>query len=603
MEMDANVMREAVASLFDDTPDAIVLYDIAGNAISVNEAALALTGYGFEDWQGTHYRQHTAPSDYEKIELAVQTALAGGTDHFDSHTRHRDGSIIPVECYVFPAKFGEEIIGFFAQARDIVALRSAESSLTINQEKFRSLFEYHPDGIMELKSSGSISRVNVALEGETGFLGEQLVGKPWTELIAPERREAADELLRGAMDGQAVEVDSLLLDRLGDRLDVQLKLVPLHAKGEITGAYAIFKNVAAQRIAERANADQAERLRRLVIVAASAAESLDEQIDEALALGVEMYGWDVGFVAQSDRERIVLRHAAGEASASKGSIYPVRTSFAGYVIERNGPYFIADMDAPDYREDPVRAAAPWRSYFGVPLTVFKESYGALVFAGRMPREGEIDSSERDMVQLIGLFVSAALERAAQNERIEQMAFNDALTGLPNRVLFNDRIEQTLVTARRYNRGFAVMYLDVDHFKAINDKYGHAIGDATLQEVAHRLRLATRESDTLSRFGGDEFVILQPIVDGPSDAADLARKLNIAMQDPVVIDGVPHKVRVSTGIALYPSDGATIDALMESADRALYRAKKEGRNRWCFADAENARRTLTKPGVIRQKAAE
>jgi diguanylate cyclase (GGDEF)-like protein len=171
------------------------------------------------------------------------------------------------------------------------------------------------------------------------------------------------------------------------------------------------------------------------------------------------------------------------------------------------------------------------------------------------------------------------------------------------VLFNDRIEQTLVTARRYNRGFAVMYLDVDHFKAINDKYGHAIGDATLQEVAHRLRLATRESDTLSRFGGDEFVILQPIVDGPSDAADLARKLNIAMQDPVVIDGVPHKVRVSTGIALYPSDGATIDALMESADRALYRAKKEGRNRWCFADAENARRTLTKPGVIRQKAAE
>ena len=145
---------------------------------------------------------------------------------------------------------------------------------------------------------------------------------------------------------------------------------------------------------------------------------------------------------------------------------------------------------------------------------------------------------------MGLFVSAAIERASQSERIEEMAFNDALTGLPNRVLFNDRIENTIATARRYNRGFSVMYLDVDKFKDINDKFGHAVGDNALREVANRLRLATRESDTVSRFGGDEFVILQPIVDGPSDAADLARKLNVAMQEPVVIDGVEHKGFIS-----------------------------------------------------------
>jgi len=501
---------------------------------------------------------------------------------------------------VFPARFNGEIVGVFAQARDIVALRSAESSLTINQEKFRSLFEYHPDGIMELKSSGAISRVNVALEGETGYYGEQVVGKPWTELIAPERRDAA---LRNAMRGEAVEVDSLLLDRLGNRLDVQLKLVPLHVHGEIHGAYAIFKNVTAQREAERAIAAQSERLRRLVMVAASGLESLDEQIDGALSLGVELFGWDIGYVAQFQRDRVLVRNASGEAMMTKGTIFPARASFSHYVMDRHAPHFIPDMDAPELREDPVRSTAPWRSYFGVPLTVFGELYGALVFASRASHSEGIDPSERDLVQLIGLFVSAALERAAQNERIEQMAFNDALTGLPNRVLFTDRIEQTIATARRYDRGFAVMYLDVDHFKAVNDKYGHAVGDAALQEVAHRLRLATRESDTISRFGGDEFVILQPIVDGPSDAADLARKLNVAMQDPVVIDGAPHKIRLSIGIALYPSDGSTIEALMEGADRALYRAKKEGRNRWCFADVENARRTLTKPRVMSREAAE
>jgi diguanylate cyclase (GGDEF)-like protein len=175
--------------------------------------------------------------------------------------------------------------------------------------------------------------------------------------------------------------------------------------------------------------------------------------------------------------------------------------------------------------------------------------------------------------------------------------------LPNRLLFNDRIENAVATARRYERGFAVMYIDVDKFKEINDAHGHAVGDAALKEVAGLLKLATRESDTVSRFGGDEFVILQPIVDGPSDAADLARKLNLAMQDPVIVEGVRIQVHISIGIALFPGDATTIQGLMEAADRALYRAKREGRNRWCFANAETARRELKQRRVSRRGAAE
>ncbi|HEY5339953.1 MAG TPA: diguanylate cyclase [Candidatus Aquilonibacter sp.] len=601
--MDANQITQALGLLYQDTPDAIVLYDLDGCAAAANESAQTLVGYSSKEFLGTSYRSHVAREDVSRVDLAMQTARAGGIDHFDTSAKHRDGTVIPLECYVFPARSASAIVGVFIQARDIVALRSAESSLTINQQKFRSLFEYHPDGIMELKATGDISRVNVSLEGETGYYGEQVVGKPWTELIAPERREAAVELLNNAMRGEAAEEDSLLLDRLGNRLDVQLKLVPLHVGTQIHGAYAIFKNVTAQRSAERAIAAQSERLRRLYLVAASRGETLDEQIDAALSLGVELFGWDIGYVTQSQRDRVLIRAASGEAMLTKGTIYPARASISHHVIDRRSPFFVQDMEAPEWRDDPARSTAPWRSYLGIPLTVFDVAYGALIFASRRPRAEGIDPSERDMAQLIGLFVSAALERASQNERIEQMAFNDALTGLPNRILFNDRIEHTIATARRYARGFAVMYLDVDHFKAINDKYGHTVGDSALQEVARRLRLATRESDTISRFGGDEFVILQPIVDGPSDAADLARKLSVAMQEPVIVDGVQHKVRLSIGIALFPSDGSTIEELMEASDRALYRAKKDGRNRWCFADAEQARRALTKPRVIRREAAE
>lgn len=588
--MDALTFRELIASLFDETPDAVVLYDRAGTLVGANKAAHLLSGYTSQEMEGTTFRDHAARHDIERVELAIKTALAGGTDHFDSSVRNKDRSIIPVECAVFPASVGEEIVGVFAQARDIVALRSAEESLTINQEKFRSLFEYHPDGIMELKGNGSISRVNVGLESETGFFGEQLVGKPWTELIAPECRAVADDLLAAAMRGEAVELDSLLLDRLGNRLDVQLKLVPLHVANEVRGAYAIFKNVTAQKNAERAMASQGEQIRRLYMVAASRTESLDDQIDATLRLGLELFGWDQGYVTKDARERVLIRNAVGESQVSKGTLYPVQAALSRHLTGERHELFIADMDVPEWRNDPSRAIAPWRSYFAIKIAVADEVYGALVFASWAPRDA-MDQRERDLMQLMGLFISAALERDEQKVRIEQMAFNDALTGLPNRVLFNDRIEHTVATARRYDRGFAVMYVDIDKFKNINDGFGHAIGDAVLQGVAKRLRTTLRESDTVSRFGGDEFVILQPIVDGPSDAADLARKLNVAMQEPFLVEGVAHDVRISIGIALYPADATTIEGLMEASDRALYRAKRDGRNRWCFANADLARREL------------
>ncbi len=590
--MDAQMFREAIGSLYDDTPDAVVLYDREGLVVAANEASQSLGGYVAGEMEGTPFQEHVSPLDVERVALAFKAALAGGTDHFDTSARHKDGSIIPVECYVFPATLRGEIVGVFAQARDIVALRSAEAALTINQEKFRSLFEYHPDGIMELKGNGFISRVNVGLESETGFYGEQLVGKPWTELIAPEHRAQADEVLRTAMRGEATELDSLLLDRLGNRINVQLKLVPLHVAEEVRGAYAIFKNVAAQKTAERAIAEQSEQIRRLYLVAASRGESLDEQIDATLLLGLELFDWDQAYVTRFERDRTLIRNAVGETQGTKGTLYPMQASVSRHVQFDRQQLFIPDMNVEEWRNDPVRATAPWRSYFASQIVLGNDIYGALVFAARAPRDG-MDQRERDLLQLAGLFISAALERAEQNERIEQMAFNDALTGLPNRLLFNDRIEHTIATARRYDRGFAVMYIDIDKFKLINDKYGHAIGDAVLQEVAKRLRSTLRESDTVSRFGGDEFVVLQPIVDGPSDAADLARKLNVAMQVPIDIEGVSHDVRMSIGIALYPSDATSIEGLMEASDRALYRAKREGRNRWCFANADLARRELKK----------
>ena len=587
--MDAELLASALPSLFDESPEAIILYDRAGQFVAANAAAQLLLGYKLHDVVGQHFTQHVRDEDGGRVSQAMAVAMGGGSDSVELEVRHSSGIAIPLECDVLPARVNGEIVGVFVQARDLIALRSAEASLSVNQERFRSLFEYHPDPIMELRGDGTISRVNVALESATGFFGERIVGKSWLELIAPEVREHADEALRDAMRGEAREVDSTVLDRMGNRIAVQLKLVPLHTTGQIRGAYAVAKDVTAQQRAEAMIAQQSERIRDLYMVAASRTGSREHQITQTLRFGQHAFGFEYAYVTRYAGEHLVIDYAVGEdAQIRPGMVIPMDQALSRHLQGEKATLFVGDLDAEIWKRDSAYNTMPWRSYYAVQLVVAGQIYGALVFAGRAPLIDGIPDADRDIIALMALFLAATLERAAHEERIEQLAFNDMLTGLPNRVLFNDRLHQALATARRYGRGFAVMYLDLDRFKVINDTYGHGSGDEVLHQVAQRLQSALRESDTIARFGGDEFVVLQPIVDGPGDAADLARKIVAAMLDPIVIDEHQHRVTTSIGIALFPQDAQTVEELMDAADRALYRAKHGGRNRWSFANEASAR---------------
>ena len=599
--MDVDDPRAVLESLYAGTPDAVVLYDREGRFVAANEAAREMTGYPADEVVGRHYREHVQAKDWDRVAGGVETALQGGVDHFETSVRHRDGAAIPVEIYLFPAKSRGEVVGFFAQARDIVALRSAEFSLGVNQDRFRSLFEFHPDGILELKSDGTVSRANVSFESETGFLGEQIVGRPWSNLVAPERREDAEEALRASARGEAIEIESQFLDRLGNRIDVALKVVPLTVGTEVRGAYAIAKNVSAQRDAERAIAEHGARVRELYLVAATRGESASEQIDATIAVALHMFDFDFGYVTHFAGERVEIRNTVGEGwNVVAGQNFPMDASMTRHVRDRE-MLEADDLDDSQWSADSGRRNAPWRSYVALRLRLGDEVYGGLAFAARRPR-APLRPLDRDLLQLVALFVEAALERIRHAQRIEQLAFTDALTGLPNRVLFDDRIRQAIATAKRYERGFSVMYLDVDRFKEINDALGHAAGDAVLRGVGDRLRATLRESDTVARFGGDEFVILQPIVDGPADAADLARKIVAGLQVPIRVGGTDRDVRISIGIALYPQDATTIDELMDLADRALYTAKRAGRNRWSFANETAARSALVERIAATNRAA-
>jgi diguanylate cyclase (GGDEF)-like protein len=194
------------------------------------------------------------------------------------------------------------------------------------------------------------------------------------------------------------------------------------------------------------------------------------------------------------------------------------------------------------------------------------------------------------------------ERHRAEALLAHMSRHDALTDLPNRVEFEQQLSEALMRLSRHSEAFAVLMLDLDNFKVVNDTLGHPVGDELLRAVAGRLRTCTRELDTTARLGGDEFVILQAHVGDPEQAARaLANRLLDVMAEPIMLGAHHVRVGVSIGIALAPRNGSGMGELLKNSDLALYRAKAEGRNRFRFFGPTTDAPTTLEPKIALSRA--
>lgn len=232
------------------------------------------------------------------------------------------------------------------------------------------------------------------------------------------------------------------------------------------------------------------------------------------------------------------------------------------------------------------AAVPLVGGAGAPL-------GFLMVMDSAPRA--LTSVQRERLEMLARQAAVSLELQRANREltdavaalreaqttIRRLAYHDTLTGLPSRELFRERLGRALAHARRREGSLAVMFLDLDGFKSVNDTWGHAAGDRLLVGVAERLSGALRATDTVARMGGDEFAILCPGMGGEGEAEIVARKLLETFQSPIPVDGLGLSITASIGIALYPMDGATPESLLLDADAAMYRAKRNGKNTYAF----------------------
>lgn len=263
----------------------------------------------------------------------------------------------------------------------------------------------------------------------------------------------------------------------------------------------------------------------------------------------------------------------------------------GRAFRDNLPYWVQDFE----NDSLTSAWAEWGKIYGwgsiasLPITRDGEPVGVITLYAQ-EREAFDEAAQKLLVEM-AMDISFALDnyaaeviRIEAEYRIEYMAHFDMLTGLPNRSQLEDRFEYTLSLTKRHNGHSAMMFIDLDHFKEVNDSLSHSIGDLLLIEVAKRLLSMLREEDTLSRMGGDEFILLLPDTNS-NGAIQVAQKLLDIFSEPFFIESYELTIGASIGITICPSDGTDKETLLKNADTAMYRAKKEGRNRYCFFTEE------------------
>ncbi len=262
------------------------------------------------------------------------------------------------------------------------------------------------------------------------------------------------------------------------------------------------------------------------------------------------------------------------------SINPAFTQVTGYTEERAlGQWFFGLIhkasgrhDKPFFRQaiGTIEAEGSWKG----------EAWGRRADGKVIPTLltlSAIRHPENDQVtHYVGVFSDISKQKEYES-RLQQMAWYDDLTGVANRALLIERGNRALLQAERHDGVIALLFVDLDRFKAVNDTYGHAAGDELLRQVAERLCLCVRASDTVARVGGDEFVILLPEVAEEDGAEVVAAKIRRGLAEPFVVDGHAVDIGVSIGIAHYPTDGLDMPTLLQQADEGLYRAKRAIRN--------------------------
>jgi diguanylate cyclase (GGDEF)-like protein/PAS domain S-box-containing protein len=574
--------------VLDSLADIVFQTDAAGHWTYLNPAWTAVTGFSVESTLGTNFLDYVHPDEREHTIALFMAVVAGGADHCHHRTRYRtsDGGYRWVDLRA-KLMFDDagQIVGNSGTITDVTERRSAEESVAEHGQLLELVtrgadFDDLPVGVVVLGPDETVRRSSPVAERLLGAAASP--GAPIGKLLCLLAPDPGGAELRGEW-GLIATVRRTGRPQYGDvrvsaapggrQLSFHVSVLPLGDSHDADPSVAlVLHDVTDLRRAERQQAAVA-RLGQRGLSGIPVAELLDEAV-AAVAETLETSHCEV-LELLPGRDGWLARAALGWADGVRGIAYvpaePPVSLLAG-TIDAGGALAVEDL-----RGDPGLAAHGWLSGAGIQSSLSvvvhggdQRPFGILAAHTRAPRAWSSD--EVDFLQAVANVLASAIERRRAEEETRHQALHDPLTGLANRVLLQDRLEQALRARRRTAGVVALLLMDLDRFKEINDTLGHDVGDEVLRVVGSRLQNGTREADTVVRLGGDEFALVMPTANGVEDAMAVAHKMRSRISELIDHHGVPLRVEATVGIAIAPQHGQDPIALLKRADVAMYRAK-------------------------------
>ena len=556
---DALAARESqLRAIMDGVPAPVAYIDREERCQYVNRTFLHYFGLTAEQIKELRLRDVVGHGIYQSAQVMLARALRGESTSFDRLVPGANGVRRWMTIRVVPDMSGErEIAGAFVLMNDIHGLKQAQEALRASEAELRLIMDNVPARVAYIDRDYRFRFLNRHNEEWLSESRKELTGRRISEVVGEARGRQLQPLLSRVLAGETISTEQMLVQPNGEQRWESVHFAPNRdAEGNVVGIYAVHTDIHDQKRNE-------EALRR-------ANWMLSSHINNT-PLAVLEWDRDFRLVRWSPQAEHIFGWRAEEVLGM-----PLTGSQLTHEADREQVTELVDKLMAGTEP---RATGLNRNYRKDGETIWCEWYHSCL----LDEQGGIVS--------ILSFVQDASSRIQAEERLQYLATRDALTGLPNRVLLQERLTQAIAQARRSGRRVGVVFIDLDRFKNVNDTLGHRIGDELLKRVTAALSSALREADLLARLGGDEFMVIVEDFDDPDVLNRIAQKLQDAVSQPFKIEEHDIYVTSSIGISLYPDDGDAPEELLKHADVAMYRSKELGRNTYQFFDADLAERRL------------
>lgn len=437
---------------------------------------------------------------------------------------------------------------------------------TKNSAPLASFIDLLMDAVCAVDVDGRFVFVSAACERIFGYTSDELIGRCMIELVHPADRERTLMAARKIMDGEPMpNFENRYL-----RKDGRVAHILWSARWSEVDQLRI---AVAHDITERKQAESKQAALYAISEAAHAAEdllALFEHVHRIIGEWLPALNFSV---ALYDAQCEALSFPYHVDDCERHPEQPVTGSLCAEVVRSGQPLLLTPDNCgpiPEFLDLVISQGAS--CWLGVPLNSQKGTIGALIVKS-VPGGERYTEQDQELLQYVCAQLTTAIERKQLHARLQYMAQYDQLTHLPNREFLHERLRMALARARRESGRMALLYVDLDKFKQVNDTFGHAVGDLLLQAVASRLKACVRESDTVARIGGDEFVVLLESIQQAEDANIVVDKIRHALNQPLWLDGHQLNISPSIGIGLYPEHGHEEKQLFKHADEAMYVVKR------------------------------